>query len=43
MSYTITVRDLKARMDKGDQIYLLDVREPHEQRVLGSRTDQRPA
>ncbi|HNP59229.1 MAG TPA: rhodanese-like domain-containing protein [Nitrospirales bacterium] len=30
MSYTITVRDLKARMDKGDQIFLLDVREPHE-------------
>jgi len=30
MSYTITVRELKARMDKGDQIFLLDVREPHE-------------
>jgi rhodanese-related sulfurtransferase len=30
MSYTITVRDLKTRMDKGDPIYLLDVREPHE-------------
>lgn len=30
MSYTITVRDLKARMDKGDKIFLLDVREPHE-------------
>ena len=30
MSYTITVRELKARMDKGDKIFLLDVREPHE-------------
>ena len=30
MSYTITVRELKARMDKGDQVFLLDVREPHE-------------
>jgi adenylyltransferase/sulfurtransferase len=30
MSYTITVRELKMRMDKGDQIFLLDVREPHE-------------
>ena len=30
MSYTITVRDLKARLDKGDKIFLLDVREPHE-------------
>lgn len=30
MSYTITVRELKDRMDKGDSIFLLDVREPHE-------------
>lgn len=30
MSYTITVRDLKDRLDKGDTIFLLDVREPHE-------------
>jgi adenylyltransferase/sulfurtransferase len=30
MSYTITVRDLKDRLDKGDSIFLLDVREPHE-------------
>lgn len=30
MSYTITVRDLKARQDQGDAIFLLDVREPHE-------------
>ncbi|GJL57482.1 MAG TPA: rhodanese-like domain-containing protein [Nitrospirales bacterium] len=30
MSYTITVSELKARMDKGDKIFLLDVREPHE-------------
>lgn len=30
MNYTITVRDLKSRMDKGDKIFLLDVREPHE-------------
>ena len=30
MSYTITVKDLKDRLDKGDTIFLLDVREPHE-------------
>ncbi len=30
MSYTITVQELKDRMDKGDKVFLLDVREPHE-------------
>ena len=30
MSHTITVRELKDRMDKGDNVFLLDVREPHE-------------
>ena len=30
MSYTITVRELKDRLDKGDKVFLLDVREPHE-------------
>ncbi|RMH31142.1 MAG: rhodanese [Nitrospirae bacterium] len=30
MSFTITVRELKERLDKGDKILLLDVREPHE-------------
>jgi len=30
MSYTITVRELKERLDKGDKVFLLDVREPHE-------------
>lgn len=30
MSYTITVRELKDRMDKGEKLFLLDVREPHE-------------
>ena len=30
MSYTITVRDLKNRLDQGDTLFLLDVREPHE-------------
>ncbi len=30
MSYTITVRELKDRLDKGEQVFLLDVREPHE-------------
>ncbi len=30
MSHTITVRELKERMDKGDKVFLLDVREPHE-------------
>jgi rhodanese-related sulfurtransferase len=27
---TITVEELKARMDKGEDVHLLDVREPHE-------------
>ena len=30
MSYTITVRELKDRLDKGDDLFILDVREPHE-------------
>ena len=30
MSHTITVRELKDRLDKGDKVFLLDVREPHE-------------
>ena len=30
MSYTISVKELKDRLDKGDDIFLLDVREPHE-------------
>lgn len=30
MSYAITVRELKERLDKGDNVFLLDVREPHE-------------
>ncbi len=30
MNYTITVRELKDRLDKGDKVFLLDVREPHE-------------
>ena len=30
MSYAITVRDLKDRLDRGDKIFLLDVRELHE-------------
>ncbi len=30
MNYTITVRELKDRMDKGEKVFLLDVREPHE-------------
>ena len=30
MSHTITVRELKDRLDKCDQVFLLDVREPHE-------------
>lgn len=30
MGYAITVRELKSRLDKGDKIFLLDVREPHE-------------
>ncbi len=30
MSDTMTVQELKDRMDKGDKVFLLDVREPHE-------------
>jgi adenylyltransferase/sulfurtransferase len=30
MGFTITVRELKDRLDKGDKIFLLDVREPWE-------------
>ncbi|WP_447974508.1 rhodanese-like domain-containing protein [Nitrospira sp. Kam-Ns4a] len=30
MGYTITPRELKERLDKGDKIFLLDVREPWE-------------
>lgn len=30
MSYTITPHELKERMDKGEKIFLLDVREPWE-------------
>jgi len=29
----ITPRDLKARLDKGDDLYILDVREPHEVQI----------
>ncbi|HXU21826.1 MAG TPA: molybdopterin-synthase adenylyltransferase MoeB [Verrucomicrobiae bacterium] len=29
----ITPRDLKSRMDKGDDLYILDVREPHEYQI----------
>ncbi len=30
MSYTITVRELKTRLDNKEPVFLLDVREPHE-------------
>jgi rhodanese-related sulfurtransferase len=30
MGYTITPTELKSRLDKGDQLVLLDVREPWE-------------
>ncbi len=30
MNHTITVRELKERLDMGDKVFLLDVREPHE-------------
>lgn len=30
MRNTITVRELKDRLDKGEKLFLLDVREPHE-------------
>lgn len=30
MSYSINVKELKARLDKGDKLVLLDVREPWE-------------
>lgn len=33
MSYTITPKELKARLDKGDKLVLLDVREPWENAI----------
>ena len=30
MSFTITVKELKTRLDKGDKLVLVDVREPWE-------------
>lgn len=33
MSFTITPKELKARIDKGDQLVLLDVREPWENQL----------
>ncbi len=33
MSFTITVKELKARLDKGDKLVLLDVREPWEHAI----------
>ena len=29
----ITPKELKARLDRGDDIYMLDVREPHEYQI----------
>ena len=29
----ITPRDLKSRMDRGDDLFILDVREPHEYQI----------
>jgi len=29
----ITARNLKARLDRGDDLYILDVREPHEYQI----------
>ncbi|HEX6726401.1 MAG TPA: rhodanese-like domain-containing protein [Nitrospira sp.] len=33
MSFTITPKELKTRIDKGDQLVLLDVREPWENQL----------
>lgn len=33
MSFAITVKELKARLDKGDKLVLLDVREPWENAI----------
>ena len=33
----ITPRELKARLDRGDDLFILDVREPHEVSDLQSR------
>lgn len=33
MSFTITVKELKTRLDKGDPLVLLDVREPWENAI----------
>jgi sulfur-carrier protein adenylyltransferase/sulfurtransferase len=32
--YKITVEDLKLRLDRGDDLYILDVREPHEYEIV---------
>lgn len=39
MGFTITPKELKERLDKGDKLFLLDVREPYEHsmaRIEGS-------
>ena len=38
---TITVGDLKARMDAGEKITILDVREPHELEISAIEGSQR--
>jgi adenylyltransferase/sulfurtransferase len=32
--YKITVEELKTRLDRGDDLYILDVREPHEYEIV---------
>src|SRR6267378_3655463 len=34
---TITQRELKARLDRGDEVFILDVREPHEYQICNLR------
>ena len=33
----ITAKDLKARQDRGDDLFILDVREPHEYQICNLR------
>src|SRR2546426_1133148 len=37
----ITPRELKARLDHGDEVFILDVREPHEYQICNLRGDRK--
>ena len=39
----ITAKDLKARQDRGDDLFILDVREPHEYQICNLNGKADPA